>query len=71
MIIVKKSWAYIPLLYGVTGNLTYFIFISLALSLIKVIDADTIILDNEKIHLHGIDAPETEQFCYINEEAWS
>ena len=30
---------------------------------VKVIDGDTIILNNNKIRLHGIDAPEKNQIC--------
>ena len=66
----KKYWVYISLLYSIGGILTYFFFITVALGQIKVVDADTIILNKEKIRLHGIDAPETEQSCYIEEEAW-
>ena len=29
----------------------------------KVIDGDTIIVNNQKVRLHGIDAPELSQFC--------
>ena len=67
----KNYWAYNSLVYGITGILIYFFFITVALAQIKVVDADTIILNKEKIRLHGIDAPETEQSCYIGEEAWS
>ena len=66
----RKDWAYILLLFSVTGFFTYFFFITVALSQIKVVDADTIILNKEKIRLYGIDAPETEQNCYVNKEAW-
>ena len=66
----KKYWVYISLLYSIGFILTYFFFITVALGQIKVVDADTIILNKEKIRLHGIDAPETEQSCYIEEEAW-
>ena len=66
----KKYRAYISLLFRVTGILTYFFSITVALGQIKVVDADTIFLNKEKIRLHGIDAPETEQSCYIEEEAW-
>tara|TARA_B100000401_G_C52422401_1_gene538805 strand:- start:84 stop:611 length:528 start_codon:yes stop_codon:yes gene_type:complete len=31
---------------------------------VKVIDGDTIIIKNERIRLHGIDAPEMKQICY-------
>ena len=37
---------------------------------IKVVDSDTIILNKEKIRLHGIDAPESEQYCYVNKKSW-
>ncbi len=30
---------------------------------IRIIDGDTIVLNNEKIRLQGIDAPETKQYC--------
>ena len=33
---------------------------------VRVVDADTIILDKEKVRLSGIDAPETSQLC-LNE----
>jgi len=66
----RKDWAYILLLFSVTGFFTYFFFTTVAWSQIKVVDADTIILNGEKIRLYGIDAPETEQNCYVNKEAW-
>lgn len=66
----RKDWAYILLLLSVTVFFTYFFFITVALSQITVVDADTIILNKEKIRLYGIDAPETEQNCYVNKEAW-
>ena len=65
-----KSWAFISLSVSTTIILTYFFFITVALGQIKVVDADTIILNKEKIRLHGIDAPESEQYCYVNKEAW-
>ena len=36
----------------------------------KVIDGDTIHIKNNKIRLHGIDAPETKQTCKIDKEEW-
>ena len=35
-----------------------------------VIDGDTIHIDNNKIRLHGIDAPEIKQKCFENGEEW-
>ena len=71
LIIVKKiAWAYISFLNSIVGIVTYFFFVSIAFGQIKVVDADTIFFNNEKIRLYGIDAPETEQFCYIEKEAW-
>ena len=66
----KKSWAFISPLISATGILAYFFFITVALGQIKVVDADTIILNKEKIRLHGIDAPESEQYCYVNKKSW-
>jgi len=37
----------------------------------KIIDGDTIHIDNNKIRLHGIDAPEIKQTCAINNENWN
>ena len=31
---------------------------------IKIIDGDTIIFNEKKIRLFGIDAPETNQYCF-------
>ena len=71
LIIMKKiAWAYISFLYSIVGIITYFLFVSIAFGQIKVVDADTIIVNNEKIRLYGIDAPETKQYCYIEKEAW-
>ena len=71
LIIVKKiAWKYILFLYSTTGILTYFFFVAVAFGQIKVVDADTIIFKSEKIRLYGIDAPETEQYCYVKKEAW-
>ena len=36
----------------------------------KVIDGDTIHIKNNKIRLHGIDAPEIKQTCKIDKEEW-
>ena len=36
----------------------------------KVIDGDTIQIDNNKIRLHGIDAPEKNQKCFFNNKDW-
>ena len=66
----SKCWASISLSVTATGILTYFFFITVALGQIKVVDADTIILNKEKIRLHGIDAPESEQYCYVNKKSW-
>ena len=31
---------------------------------IKIIDGDTIIINEKKVRLFGIDAPETNQYCF-------
>ena len=36
----------------------------------QIIDGDTIHINNNKIRLHGIDAPETKQTCKIDTEEW-
>ena len=36
----------------------------------KVIDGDTIHINKNKIRLHAIDAPETNQTCDKNSEIW-
>ena len=36
----------------------------------KIIDGDTIHLGKNTIRLHGIDAPETNQTCTVNETVW-
>jgi len=36
----------------------------------KIIDGDTIHIGKEKIRLHGIDAPEINQICTINNQIW-
>ena len=36
----------------------------------KVIDGDTIHIGNNKIRLHGIDAPEKNQKCVFNNKDW-
>ena len=36
----------------------------------KVIDGDTIHINNNKIRLHGIDAPELNQNCIYKEKNW-
>ena len=38
---------------------------------VKIIDGDTIHIDNNKIRLHGIDAPETNQTCTKNDLIWN
>ena len=37
----------------------------------KIIDGDTIHIGKIKIRLHGIDAPETNQKCTLDEETWN
>ena len=37
---------------------------------IKIIDGDTIHINNNKIRLHGIDAPELNQNCIYKEKNW-
>ena len=66
----KIAWAYVSFLYSTIGIFTYFFFVAIAFGQIKVVDADTIIFNSEKIRFHGIDAPETEQSCYVKKEAW-
>ena len=36
-----------------------------------IIDGDTIHIGKNKIRLHGIDAPEINQTCTINNEIWN
>ena len=36
----------------------------------SIIDGDTIHIKNNKIRLHGIDAPETKQTCKIDDQEW-
>ncbi len=36
----------------------------------KIIDGDTIHIGSDKIRLHGIDAPETEQICKLESQDW-
>ena len=36
----------------------------------KIIDGDTIHINNEKIRLHGIAAPELNQNCNYNDQEW-
>ena len=37
----------------------------------KVIDGDTIHINNNKIRLHGIDAPEQKQTCKFEDNEWN
>lgn len=37
-------------------------------SIIRVVDGDTVILDNLRIRLQGIDAPELKQTCYNKQD---
>tara|TARA_Y100001970_G_scaffold37708_1_gene46605 strand:+ start:7533 stop:8015 length:483 start_codon:yes stop_codon:yes gene_type:complete len=53
--------------------LLFFNNISFAKSIIgkaKVIDGDTLHIDNNKIRLHAIDAPEKNQTCLVNSKKW-
>ncbi|MBI04669.1 MAG: nuclease [Pelagibacteraceae bacterium] len=36
----------------------------------KIIDGDTIHINSNKIRLHGIDAPETDQKCIFKKKEW-
>jgi len=56
--------------------LFYFLFLKLALSeeifgLSVITDGDTIKISNNKIRLHGIDAPEKKQKCLKNEKEYN
>jgi len=35
-----------------------------------VIDADTLEIRGKRVRLHGVDAPETKQNCYIQKQEW-
>lgn len=37
----------------------------------SVIDGDTLEIHGKRIRLHGMDAPEASQQCYINGKAWA
>ena len=37
---------------------------------VRIIDGDTIHIKKNKIRLHGIDAPETNQTCIIDKKVW-
>lgn len=36
----------------------------------RVLDGDTLDIGGQRIRLHGIDAPESSQSCYLNDRAW-
>jgi endonuclease YncB( thermonuclease family) len=36
----------------------------------RVVDGDTLAIGKQRIRLHGIDAPESSQSCYIDGVAW-
>ena len=36
----------------------------------RVVDGDTLAIGEARIRLHGIDAPESSQSCYLNGQAW-
>ena len=59
----------------ITFLLIFFSFASFAENIIKgkakIIDGDTIHIGKYKIRLHGIDAPETNQKCTLDEETWN
>jgi len=37
----------------------------------RVVDGDTIVISNERIRLHGIDAPESKQLCTVDGKDWA
>lgn len=36
----------------------------------RIIDGDTLVISNQRIRLHGIDAPEAKQICLRNDAEW-
>ena len=67
--------ALVTLIFKIIFILFFFLFPYLFKSQIvngdaKVIDGDTIHIGNNKIRLHGIDAPEKNQKCVFNNKDW-
>lgn len=37
----------------------------------RVVDGDTLLVSNKRIRLHGIDAPEARQICFVGGDSWA
>ena len=65
---MKKNPGHIFRFFTVQLVLLLIFFCYIAFGQIKIVDANTIIFNNEKIRLFGIDIPETEQYCYVKKK---
>ena len=66
---VNRAYRFIVVLVG-----SNFMFVTLALADIegkaRIVDGDTIVIGEERVRLHGIDAPEQNQTCLVANIDW-
>ena len=66
---VNRAYHFIVVLVG-----SNFMFVTLALADIegkaRIVDGDTIVIGEERVRLHGIDAPEQNQTCLVANIDW-
>ena len=71
LLMAQKTYIFNYILFFLLTFSTHSISSKTIIGTANVIDGDTIHIGKNKIRLHGIDAPEIEQTCNIEEQVWN